>query len=62
VINRVELLLQVLQSHAPDEATAARCQKIVSQAQAYSATEDDIERILVDALTDGLRHGNWPWS
>jgi hypothetical protein len=62
VINRVELLLQVLQSHAPDEAAEGWCRKAVSQAQAYSATEDDIEKMLATALSDGLNHGNWPWS
>lgn len=54
-------LVEVLQSHAPDDDAAETVNHMVERARVDGARDEDIELMLVDALADGLRAGNWPW-
>lgn len=55
-------LLGILQSHAPTATEQQMCTELTWKAESDGATHEDIEKMLVGVLSDGLNYGNWPWS
>lgn len=55
-------LLGILQSYAPNGPAQQHCTNMVHRAEADGASDLDIEKMLASALSDGLNHGNWPWT
>jgi hypothetical protein len=55
-------LLMVLQSYAPTGTAQQKCINMVWNAERYGATPKEVEKTLINALADGVNHGNWPWN
>lgn len=55
-------LLGVLQSHAPNGSAQQLCASMVHQAERSMVSDLGIEKMLANAIADGLNHGNWPWN
>jgi hypothetical protein len=58
---RASVLLGVLLSYAETEAEQQKCTEMVLKAEADGAPPEEVEKVLVYSLADGLRYGNWPW-
>jgi hypothetical protein len=56
------ILHGVLLHRAPDAKAQELCTAIYNRMQADGLTEDRIQLNIVQALNDGLAHGNWPWK
>jgi hypothetical protein len=54
-------LLVFLQRYAPNGDAQFKCAELVHEAQKHGATDHEVVVMLVDTLSDGLHHGNWPW-
>ncbi len=57
-----EVLLGVLFDYAPDGPAQEQCVGMVWRAEAEHAKTEEITAMLADALLNGIRHGNWPWT
>lgn len=64
-------ILALLQSYAPSTreqflvskwSNEVRLKVTKEQGSSSSATELVIEKTLINALSDGVNHGNWPWT
>jgi len=54
-------LLGVLQDYAPNQEARILCSKMLNEMRADKLPEPQVEERLVDAISDGLKYGNWPW-
>lgn len=61
-MDKIDRLLGMVQSYAPDADARASCADLVRTMQRDGQTEDEIVLALASLLVDGLRHGNWPWT
>lgn len=55
-------LLAVLQSYAPNYKEQGLCAKLVNNMVLEGASNRDVVIMLCNSISDGLRHGNWPWK
>lgn len=55
-------LLKILQEYAPNVSAQRKCLDIYIQAQDDSMPEEYIEYMMASSISDGLKHGNWPWN
>lgn len=60
-MNNKYTLLGLLQSYAPNGPAQQHCTNMVHAAERDGASDMDVEKMLVNAISDGLTHGNWPW-
>jgi hypothetical protein len=56
------ILHGVLLTHAPNGKAQELCTAIYNRMQADGLTEKRVQLNIVQALADGLAHGNWPWN
>lgn len=54
-------LLSALKYYAPDNRAKWVCSRMVNNAFKEGCTRDEVAIMLSGSITDGLRHGNWPW-
>ena len=55
-------LLTILQHFAPKGEDQAFCAHLYNEMHKDGCTSREIEINLVGMLSDGLKHGNWPWT
>lgn len=56
-------VLEMIQRCAPNNYWHERCIEIFVTAQANTPDDDDeLFRVMVNILADGLNYGNWPWT
>lgn len=61
-MNNHGVLLGVLYNYAPDMDAQVTCSTMFQKAVLDGATERELDVLLIGALSDGLKYGNWPWS
>lgn len=55
-------LLGLLQEYAPNAGAQQDCTNMYNSAIEDGADEKELEILLVGAIGDGLKYGNWPWA
>lgn len=59
-MSRAYRLLGILQSYAPNADAQLLCVRIYNDAMAEGSHRAAL--VMVEALHDGLKFGNWPWT
>lgn len=59
-MERAYQLLGILQSYAPNASAQVKCTQIYNEAMAGGQHRATL--VMVEALHDGLKFGNWPWT
>lgn len=54
-------ILQALIAYAPNAEAQSRVSEMYGQAVFDGANDNELDKMLSGALSDGLRYGNWPW-
>jgi len=54
-------LLAALMDFAPTGDDQKKCADMYRKAQSEGADEMALRTLLIDTLSDGIHHGNWPW-
>lgn len=61
-MNNAYILLGVLQSYAPDGEAQATCARFYWNIHKNGTSQKEVVTALAEAISEGLRHNNWPWS
>jgi hypothetical protein len=60
--SNAQKLLAVLQDYAPTGSAQARCGELIGEMFKDGLTTREIDATLAGYISDGIRHGNWPWT
>lgn len=60
--NHVDTLMGCLLAYAPNSLCREKCHKMLAEAMADGNRGPALELIIAQAMVDGLRFGNWPWT
>jgi hypothetical protein len=60
--SNAQKLLAVLQDYAPTGSAQAKCGELIGEMFKDGLTTREIDATLAGYISDGIRHGNWPWT
>jgi hypothetical protein len=60
-MDRSYVLLGLLLDYAPDAAAQILVTEMYNEMKAAGETDQVFETNLINSLSDGINHGNWPW-
>lgn len=60
--DRCYRLLAILQDIAPDQKAQVLCSQMYHKAFGEGASPEEIQKMMVNVLADGVNNGNWPWN
>ena len=55
-------MLGVLQTFAPNGEAQAKCTEVYNKAIKDGANDEDLLKMLVGMMVDGIYNGCWPWT